>query len=446
MYGRFLFVAIVSVIFYFFIKAYNARKSIHNLRKQGLPMPPFNWITGHMVALKPFMEKFPTYASMYHAVTELASSLEKEAFYLDLWPLSEPLLILATPAMTSQLTQEFNPPKPSVIEKAFARLTGDPDLFTTPDAPYECRVFCEKMRAHARENQIFPLKEDTLRLALDITGVVTLDTHFKYQQSTSGITESLRKLIECTSSSTQRNPFKRWNPTRLYNLWHHGRKINHYIEAELDKQFLKLQHSHNPKPNPKTAKPLITLALDAYLAGEKTNTASLYSPYIPTLDPTFKRSARTHLRHLLLTTPTTTAHTLHLLSTHPSSLSRLRAEHNRVFGTNTSADPNRVGALLAAVPGLLNHLPYTAACVNEALRLSASGPAFGPRVGGGQKGEKNVVLVGSDGTRYPTAGCRVVPLHRDRRCDPAAPMHPDVFMPERWIPPAATTTGPVLRY
>lgn len=145
------------------------------------------------------MEKFPTYASMYHAVTELALSLEKEAFYLDLWPLSEPLLILTTPAMTSQLTQEFNPPKPSVIEKAFARLTGDPDLFTTPDAPCkrweaifnsgfspnyilqqtpkivdECRVFCEKMRAHARENQIFPLKEDTLRLALDITGVVTL--------------------------------------------------------------------------------------------------------------------------------------------------------------------------------------------------------------------------------------------------------------------------------
>ncbi|KAB2569996.1 putative sterigmatocystin biosynthesis P450 monooxygenase [Lasiodiplodia theobromae] len=419
----------------------------------------------------PFMKKFLTDASMYHAVTELALSLEKEAFYLDLWPLSEPLLILTTPAMTSQLTQEFNPPKPSVIKKALARLTGDPDLFTmsdimskqwrailnpdfspnymlqqTPKIVDECRVFCEKMRARACENQIFSPEEDAIRLSLDVIGIVTLDTHFKYQQSTSWVTESLRKLIKYTSSSTELSLSKRWNPIRIYNLWHHGRKINRYIEAELDKRFLKLQHSHNPKHATKTAKPLITLALDAYLAEQKTNTASLYSPYLATLDPTFKRSARTHLRHLLLTPTTTTAsttiaHTLHLLSTHPSSLARLRAEHNRVFGTNTSAAPDRVGALLAAVPGLLNHLPYTTACVNEALRLSAAGPAFGPRVGG-QKGEKNVVLVGSDGTRYPTAGCKVVPLYRDGRRDPAALMHPDVFMPERWIPPAATTTGP----
>ncbi|KAK0615430.1 putative sterigmatocystin biosynthesis P450 monooxygenase stcS, partial [Lasiodiplodia hormozganensis] len=180
------------------------------------------------------------------------------------------------------------------------------------------------MRVRAHENQTFSLEEDALRLALDVMGVVTLDTRFKYQQSTSGITESLRKVIEYTYSGTELSPFKRWNPTRLYNLWYHGRKINRYIEAELDKQFVKLQHSHNPKHNPKTAKPLITLALDAYLAEQKTNTTSLYSPYLPTLDPTFKHSARTHLRHLLLTPTTTTAsttiaHTLHLLSTHPPS-------------------------------------------------------------------------------------------------------------------------------
>lgn len=62
------------------------------------------------------------------------------------------------------------------------------------------------------------------------------------------------------------------------------------------------------------------------------------------------------------------------------------------------------------------------------------------RADGGQKGKETVVLVGSDGTRYPTAGCKVVPLHRDRRRDPAAIMHPDVFMPERWMS-AATTAG-----
>lgn len=162
-------------------------------------MPPFNWISGHILAIVPFMKKFLTDARIYQAVTEMAFFLKEEAFYLDLWPFSEPLLILTTPTMTCQLTQEFSSPKPSIIQKAFARLRGDRDLFTMSDIPSkqwrailnpefnpnhmlqqtpkivdECRVFCEKMRSRALENQVFSLEEDTLRLALDVIGVVAL--------------------------------------------------------------------------------------------------------------------------------------------------------------------------------------------------------------------------------------------------------------------------------
>lgn len=55
------------------------------------------------------------------------------------------------------------------------------------------------------------------------------------------------------------------------------------------------------------------------------------------------------------------------------------------------------------------------------------------------------MLVGSDGTRYPTAGCTVVLLDRDGRRESAVLMHPDVFMPERWMPAAAAGTGNTLR-
>ncbi|OJD40674.1 cytochrome p450 [Diplodia corticola] len=454
MFGRFslsLFVAIAGGVFYILAKAYNARKIVYKLRRQGLPMPPFSWATGHMLAMKPFMEKLPADAITNYTVTELAYSLNKEAFYLDFWPLSEPLLILTTPDMASQLTQQFNPLKPSVIENAFAGLTGGPNLFTMPDVPWkrwraifnpgfspsymlqqtpkivdECRVFCEKMRARVRQNQMFYLEEDTLRLTLDVIGVVTLDTHFRYQEFTSWIPESLRALIEWTSFGTELNPFNRWNPMRPYKLWYHGRKINKYIEAELDKRFVERRYSNDSKRDTRSVKSIVALALDSYMAEENASGASSDAT---TLDETFKHYACAQIRLFLFaghdTTSSTMVYAFHLLATNPDCLTRIRAEHDQVFGAGTS--PDRVGDLLSADPNLLNQLTYTTACIKEALRLFP--PASAMRVGG-----PDTVLVGSDGTRYPTAGCSVWGIHLAIQRNPAVFPQPNRFIPDRWLP------------
>ncbi|KAL0264058.1 hypothetical protein SLS55_000002 [Diplodia seriata] len=446
-----LLIAIASAIIYIFFKAYNARKAVYRLRKQGLPMPPFSWITGHMLALKPFMDQLPTDAITNYTVTELAFSLGTEAFYLDFWPLSEPLLILTSPAMASQLTQQFNPLKPPVIEKAFAGLTGGPNLFTMPDESWkrwraifspgfsptymlqqtpkivdECRVFCEKMRARASENQMFHLEEDTLRLTLDVIGVVTLDTCFQYQEFTSWVPESLRALIEWTSFGTELNPFNRWNPMRPYSLWYHGRKINRFLEAELDKRFLERRYANDSKRDTESVKSIVALALDSYIAEES---AQGVSSDVAILDKSFKHYACAQIRLFLFaghdTTSSTMVYTLHLLATNPDCLSRIRTEHDEVFGAGTS--PDRVGDLLSANPHLLNQLPYTTACIKEALRLFP--PASAMRVGG-----RSTVLTGSDGTRYPTVGCNVWGLHLAIQRNPAAFPQPNAFVPERWLP------------
>lgn len=162
-------------------------------------MPKFNWITGHMLAIKPFVNRLPTDAITNYIMTTMAFALKKNAFYLDFWPLSEPLLVVTSPQLASQLTQEFNPLKPGNINSAFAHLCGGPNLFTMPDAPWkrwraifnpgfsptymldqtpkivdQCRIFCSKMRQRVHAGEMFPLGEDTLRLTLDVIGVVSM--------------------------------------------------------------------------------------------------------------------------------------------------------------------------------------------------------------------------------------------------------------------------------
>lgn len=101
------------------------------------PMPEFNWIAGHMLAMKPYADQLPPDSTSNHIPTTMAFETKKNAFYLDFWPLTEPTLIVTSPALASQLTQQFNPLKPSVINNAFAGLTGGPNLFTMPDAPWK---------------------------------------------------------------------------------------------------------------------------------------------------------------------------------------------------------------------------------------------------------------------------------------------------------------------
>lgn len=147
-----------------------------------------------------------------------------------------------------------------------------------------------------------------------------------------------------------------------------------------------------------------------------------------TLDETFKRYACAQIRLFLFAGHDTTSGTMiyayHLLATNPGCRARLRAEHDAVFGAGT--DANRVGDLLSDDPGLLNRLPYTTACVKETLRLYP--PASAMRIG-----DPNLILVGSDGTRYPTAGCNVWNLHLAIQRNPATWPSPHDFVPERWL-------------
>jgi cytochrome P450 len=196
--------------------------------------------------------------------------------------------------------------------------------------------------------------------------------------------------------------------------------MDRYLSSVLDNYFksCKQVNGENQSDDCKH-KTIVDLALDKYL---------LNNPASKTrnkMDAKFKEFIICQLKGLFVAGHGTTANTLsmiyHLLSTHPSTLGRIRDEHETIFGV----DINQAASMIEENPYILNQLPYTLAVIKEALRLFPS--ESGPRRGG------SGYSLTEGGQQYPTEGCWVWTLihaiHRDARYWP----QPDSFIPERWL-------------
>lgn len=111
---------------------------------------------------------------------------------------------------------------------------------------------------------------------------------------------------------------------------------------------------------------------------------------------------------------------------HKEVLARLRAEHDTVFGAYAGSEQDGCVEQIAKDPGVLNQLPYTLAVIKETLRLYPPASELRP-------GAEDVVLIGRDGTRYPTAGVLIQLNHIDIQRNPRVWPDAEKFLPERWL-------------
>lgn len=147
----------------------------------------------------PFVDKQPSDALFNYALTEMAWSIESDAFYLDFWPIAGPMLVLKSPSMAMQTMQQNNPGKPDFLGNAFTELSGGPNLISMEDAMWkkwraiftpilstsvilqqapkvaaQCEVLCEKLRRRAHEGKMFQLEDDTIPLTLEVISTISL--------------------------------------------------------------------------------------------------------------------------------------------------------------------------------------------------------------------------------------------------------------------------------
>ncbi|KAF2464401.1 cytochrome P450 [Lindgomyces ingoldianus] len=409
-------------------------------------MPKFHPLFGHFVALKECIQALPRNTTMHVVVRRMAKQFPNGVFYLNLWPFSRTLMVVTNPFMASQVEVAFLD-KPAAMCGTLEIINGGPSLMTmhgsawkkwrglfnpgfaagymiglAPAIADEVAVFCKLLRRRASEEKMFQLEEYALRLTFDIIGRVTLDARLHYQTQGSALADCLRRQVYWTPFGTTFNPFRRYLSPRPLVQKYNSYRMNQYLGLEIDKRFkeLTLSRSSSPKGSPSRSRSIISLAMDKYLE-DVGDTGELSGN-------TFKELAKPQLRMFLYaghdTTSSTLLYCLFLLSGHPEVLSKVRAEHDRVFGSDFSI--NHINEVIHTDPTLLNQIPYTLAVIKEVLRIFP--PAASLR-----EGCPDLSLVDEQGHQYPTQGCHIWVLSLVMHNSPDVFVRPEEFIPERWL-------------
>jgi hypothetical protein len=101
--------AVLPLIGYIVYTTYTHRARINRLRKAGYvskytndyiklliqsqPMPPWNWVFGHLLVLKKYTDRHPADTYITTSIRDMARDFsETDMFYLDLWPFTTPVL------------------------------------------------------------------------------------------------------------------------------------------------------------------------------------------------------------------------------------------------------------------------------------------------------------------------------------------------------------------
>ncbi|MCJ1247131.1 hypothetical protein MMC30_004342 [Trapelia coarctata] len=448
-------VLLLVVVARFFVKLYTMRMRMVKLRKMGMPMPPHSFLFGHLIVFGKLGIPNDVHGHVYCRMLRRAYPDLPPNFYVDIWPFGEQMLMISDPTVAYQVAQESSLPKFEYLKNYMTPLTGDKDLLTmegkewktwrgiynpgfaaahlmtmVPGIVEDTQVFCDVMTKYAKAGGLFKLEEIFTRLTVDIIGRVILDTRMNAQTSSNDLLDGFRSQVQWLPLGNEINPFRKYRPLRPLVFWYNLRRMNNWLSRELDARFSSRQATHFP-PTLKRSKPVIDLALDAYLASRGE------SPATTGMDSTFKSFAITQIKLFLFAGHDTTSSTLcyvnYLLASHPAALATLTEELDTVFGTDLS----ETAELIAQNPHLLNKLPYTTAVFRETLRL------FPPASTLRQGSPSFSLSIPNHPTPFPTFPFTVwIVSEAMHRCPLLWP-RPDEFLPERWIVPEGHELYPV---
>ncbi|KAI0008223.1 cytochrome protein [Xylariaceae sp. FL0662B] len=405
-------VVLTSLFIRVVVKGFRIRLKFYRLRQQGMPMPPWNPILGHLPAIMPVMKTLPEDRQQPDAFEPLCRAHQKEdgdsIIYLDMWPFSAPLMIICSPLLAVQAcSQEYDLSKPPMLHAFFNPLAGGENLFTmngpewkrsralfnpgfsanyisrqTSHIVDEAEVYVDILREHARKGAVFSLDDVTCWYLMDVIGAVTLDSRLHCQRQFNPLASALRRQIR-------------------------------YFGQELDKRYAEWTKDKA------SSRSIIHLALEGYMGQQKGK------PRPKRLDPAFKKWASVQIRLFLFaghdSTSSTICYCFYPLESHPEAMSKLRAEHDAVFGSVIET-----ASKLREEPHLLNQLPYTTAVIKEVLRLFPPASAM-------RGGDHGVYLKDEQGNMYPTEGTNLWILHSALQHDPKYWTDPLGFRPERWL-------------
>ncbi|KAL5414553.1 hypothetical protein PMIN04_008957 [Paraphaeosphaeria minitans] len=438
---------VVALVGYFLLELRKNRMKIRRLQQAGIDMPAeHSFVWGHLPQIGEAQKAFPATANKDYGVAALTKPFTNGIVLIDTWPFSLPLLIISTPTAANAL-QKSSPSllKPDDVNGPLNTLCAGPSMMTMPEDQWkqwrllfnpsfsityltqlaptvasEVSIFCEKLREVARADKVIQLEPLASRLTIDVVGILSFGEPMGHQHRDNPIAATIRSQAKWISFSPIVEPWTVLNPKRPFVLWNNNRLFKKHIGAVIDKRFAEAKAATHEKPK---AKALLPAALESYIIDARKNGVSPDH-----LDPSFKSSLLSNLIIFMVagheTSSTTICMCLHSLATNPEYLSRVRAEHDAVFGTDISTA--HILSIVQQEPERLNRLPYTLAIIKETLRLY-------PPVSGIRMGTPELNLSDDSGKLFPTEGFKIwtnhTSMHTNGRYWPEA----ERFVPERWL-------------
>ncbi|KAL2041650.1 hypothetical protein N7G274_005434 [Stereocaulon virgatum] len=431
-------------LFAFLVKLYRARVKIARLRNQGLPMPPWHPILGHLYFCYQISSTLPKDAHPNYLPDMIRRKLPDlgPIYYLDTWPFGPQMLVVSSTRGLYQITQEHSLPKYPALKYFLQPIAEGLDLVTmegnlwktwrgifnpgfsagylmslTKSIVAETETFCGILERLSQEHAVFRMKDLTDNLTMDIIGRIVMNAELGSQMHSNPLVDGLRMQVKWLTFGADVNPITRYNPLRPIVHWYNSWRMNDYVTRIIDSRFTELQSEEGTVD--KGNKSIIDLVLTAYLSGNAARKS-------PAMDSTFKRFTMSQIKLFLFsghdTTSSTVCYIFYILATNPVVLARVRAEHVSVLGP----DASKFASVIASDPFLLNELPYTIAVIKEVLRMF-------PAVSGTRAGEPNFHVTDDLGRRFPTDGFLVWDNPQVIHRDPIYWRKPDDFIPDRWL-------------
>ncbi|KAL8719456.1 MAG: hypothetical protein Q9225_003545 [Loekoesia sp. 1 TL-2023] len=408
----------------------------------GEAMPPYHPIFGHVPLMIRLTTSLPRDAHAHYLPDQIRRRYPDlgPIYYLDTWPLAQPILVTTSPSIISQYSYADNLlPKHPGMRKFMRPVTGGLDLVSMEDRTWrtwrrifnpgfsaqhmvtlipsmieELSVFKNVLRDHSDKRDVFSLDEAAINASIDVIGKVALDDKFNAQLAYNDMTAALRDQIRWCQFGSELNIFDRMNPLRPLYQWNNTRRMNRYITAKLQQRY-----DMGDSSSVSGSKTILDLALRSYFQDQPAEKATR------SIDPQFHEYAMSQIKLFIFgghdTTATTICYLYLLLSRHPSVLRNLREEHNSVFGS----EPSEATPMLLSRPQQLNQLPYTLAVIKETLRLF-------PVVTSPRAGQAGFMLRDSEGRQYPTETCLVWSNHHGLHNNPLFWNRVEEFLPERF--------------
>ncbi|KAL8697267.1 MAG: hypothetical protein Q9201_007209, partial [Fulgogasparrea decipioides] len=401
---------------------------------------------GHLFYLKTRMDALPRNAHEQYMFADIAHEhFQSEGlFYVDLWPVSGTMMIVTSPLVAAQVAQtnaKICYDRASILERFFKPIAGGPNLFDMPEKDWrpwravfnkgfgaeqvtnlvphvlsEVAAYKARLQDFARRKEIRYYEYRSCLVRKVETHLSQRNTSLEAQKGYNVLADSMMSQIRWHQPNAEANPLGHLNFVRWIVEWWNGRQMDRYIGTELDKRFLE----YIQDPSDKRQKSVMDLVLQAYIAQSGEHKPA-------ELDPDFRAFAIRQIRLFVFTghdsTSSTICYAFHLLSQNPDALKRIRSEHDRVLGSDTT----KASTLLEEYPKLLNDLLYTTAVIKEVLRLF-------PPAASSRQGKVGAHVNDDCGTVCPTDGVSMIwTIHAELHRAPKYWKRPVEFLPERWL-------------